>query len=145
MKKVLLCLGLVVAALFLFGCAQTAEEATEETTESDETPNAVAESDEALAGEAILPAACNNLKNCDFVTKTELYSILGNTWGAVNDNPSLSCANTCRENSPRKTGKCLAGFGFDKADRIMKDTLSCNIKGRDFGISGSDLVCLCFN
>ena len=80
-------------------------------------------SEEAVAGEAI--------------------SFSGETWGAISrDGSGKSCADTCRENSVKGKGKCLAGYGFDQSQFVMRSVLSCGIK--DIGpTQGPDLACLC--
>ncbi len=80
-------------------------------------------SDEAVAGEAVRAS--------------------GETWGAISRGGSGdSCADTCKENSVSGKGKCLAGYGFDQSQFVMRSVLSCGIK--DIGPSqGPDLACLC--
>jgi len=131
MRKVLLCLGLIAAALFLFGCAKAAEE--------------TAENDGALAGEAITTISRG------YITRSQLNSILEDyiridqlgryAAGAINSNPEWSCADTCREYSTDGKGKCLAGFSYDGTNQVMKNVQSCNIKS--VGENGLELVCLC--
>lgn len=144
MKKITLVLiGVLALALFLVGCAQ------EEIEVVDEQGNVVGEAFRS-AGKLQIKATsyCDTLSDCGYVTKEDVYAILADTWGTINnDHEYWSCADTCRENSVDGNGKCIAGFGFDSTNRIMKDVMSCNIKqgalGASTGVSGYDLVCLC--
>lgn len=142
MKKVILAvLSLVVISLFLVGCGQDKVEVV------DEEGNIVGEAFRSAGKYQIKTTSyCDRLSSsCGFVTKEDVYAILADTWGSINWNqPEWSCADTCREHSTDGNGKCVAGYGFDRQQRVMKDVLSCNIPLQNIGAnSGPDLVCLC--
>lgn len=133
MKKILLMLSLIVIGMFLAGCA----------------PELQDDSDTALVGEAYASKQCaQTAKQCGFINIEEVYNALSSSWGTVNKaNQEWNCVDTCREVSLDKHGKCVAGYGYDYSNRLLKSVLSCNIPVKNLvkENDGDALSCLCIN
>jgi len=118
MRKVLLCLGLVAAALFLFGCVKTAEEAAEETAEGDET----------LAGEATLVPTPTVVKGNLML----LNATCNNPFGEIVEYKS---ANKVSKTSPKIKFKLWGNFEVFEYALSPDGTAAIRLCGQQFNVA----------